>query len=69
MSKSKQDRLDSTRVRFNRELEKLVKEMDSASRLQIAIAGGLGVLTLKNGRNVEIQLHVTADREDWIKGK
>lgn len=55
--------------RFNAEIVALVGSMDKAPRFQTCIGAGIGIIKLKGGRKAEIQLHVNADRDEWIKGR
>lgn len=63
------DRLQPHRERFTAEIESLVKSMDESDRCVVGKAAGIGVIKLKNGRKAEIQLRITTEREEWIKGK
>lgn len=65
----KAGRLQPHRDRFDAELESLVTSMDKSDRCVVGKAAGIGVVKLKNGRRAEIQLRITTEREEWIKGK
>ena len=62
-------RLQPHKDRFNAELESLVQSMDESNRCVVGKAQGIGVIKLKNGRKAEIQIRITTEREEWIKGK
>lgn len=62
-------RLQLHKDRFEGELESLVTSMDESDRCVVGKAAGIGVIKLKNGRRAEVQLRITTEREEWIKGK
>lgn len=63
------ERLQPHRDRFDSELESLVTSMDESDRCVVGRASGIGVIKLKNERKAEVQLCITTEREDWIKGR
>ena len=65
----KNDRLQPHKNRFSDTLESLVKSMDESNRCVVGKADGIGVVKLKNGRRAEIQIRITTEREEWIRGK
>ena len=65
----KADRLQAHRERFTTEFEDLVQSMDESDRCVVGKAIGIGVIKLKNGRRAEVQIRITTEREEWIKGK
>lgn len=63
------ERLKPHAERFETEIESLVASMDDSDRCVVSKAAGIGVIKLKNGRRAEVQLRITTEREEWIKGK